>query len=110
MKKWFLYVLAFLAVMLLAACGTNPPKYITEVQNNYIVVEPPKKLYEPVKRLKPPYSKVYVDASWEEKEKMLFDYIGRQDLQIDHLSTDRASIGTWVIEQRAKVPKEKVPK
>jgi hypothetical protein len=110
MKYWKLAVL-FLLVLLLAACGTQPPKYITEVQNNYVVAEPPKKLYEPVRRLKPPYSKVYVDADNEEKERMLFDHIKKQDVLIDALLTDRSSINTWVIEQRAKVNKlQKVDK
>lgn len=64
-----------------------------------------------MRRLKPPYSKVYVDSDWEEKERILFDHIKKQDIFIDGLLTDRASTNTWVIEQRAKVNKlQKVDK
>lgn len=98
---------AFLVVMFMAVagCASAPPKYVTEVKNNYVVFEPPKETYNKVTRLKPPYSKQYVDATWEEKEKILFDHIGRQDLQIDNLITDRESTNKWVIEQRKKVDK-----
>lgn len=105
MKHLKLAIVAFLVLLLLAACGTAPPKYITEVKNNYVVMEPSKKLYEPVRRLKPPYTRTYVDAGWEEKEKILFDHIDKQDLMIENLLTDRTSIGTWVTEQKAKVIK-----
>ena len=111
MKSLKTAIFVFLVTLFLVACGTAPPKYITEVQNNYVVVEPPKKLYEPMRRLKPPHDKVYVDSDWEEKERILFDHIKKQDIFIDGLLTDRASTNTWVIEQRAKVNKlQKVDK
>jgi hypothetical protein len=107
MKGLKVFVLAFLVVLFLMGCAASPPKYITEVRNEYVIVEPPKKLYEPVKRIKPPYSKVYVDAPWEEKEEILIKFIKQQDKQIDELLTDRVSTGTWVKEQRLKLEKLK---
>lgn len=94
--------LVIIASMLLAltACATKPEvKYITKVETVTIVLAPPPVFTKPVARIKPPVIKTYINASWSEKEKMLFDYIHLLNTQLETMFLDRAETIAWLEEQ-----------
>lgn len=93
------------SALLMLGCGAPPTKYITEIKNEYVVLDPPKELYSRPKQVKPPNPKLYIDASWEKKEEILMLFTKEQDKQIDDLITDRNSIDRWVKEEKAKIEK-----
>lgn len=105
MKRFLLIVVAS---FLLVGCATKPEiRYITKTETLTVVLDPPKSLYSPVKHIKPMSISGYVNASWDDKERMLYDYISKLDTQIDSLMIDRASVGLWVTEQNKNIENSK---
>ena len=87
------------AIVLMAGCTTTPKpetKYVTQYETSTIVLTPTKQFYSVINRVKPPAGDLYVKGTWEQKEKLLFDMINRQDMQIEACRRDRYSIGEWI--------------
>ena len=96
--KHILFTICFL--LALVGCATQPEiRYVPKVETTTIVLSPPSALYAPVKRVKPPNIKDYVQANWTTKETILYDHIHKLDIQIEALFIDRTSTGKWVAEQ-----------
>ena len=72
----------------------------TKYETVYVVLEPPKELYNPKKRIKPPNRKEYLEASFEEKEAMLFNHINKLNEEINFFLTDRSSIDKWIAKEK----------
>jgi hypothetical protein len=91
----------FCLLFILVGCATQPEiKYVTKIETNTVVLEPPVVLTAPVKHIKPPNPKEYSTSSWDDKEKILFEYINKLDTQIDAFLIDRVGITKWVSEQK----------
>lgn len=89
----------FFISLLVTGCGTTK-EYVTKYETVYVVLEPPKELYNPKKRIKPPNRKEYLEASFEEKEAMLFDHINKLNEEINFFLTDRSSIDKWIAKEK----------
>lgn len=100
MKK-ILTVFFLGALLFLTGCVTAPEiRYVTKIETKTVVLEPPSILLTPAKHIKPPDIKTYSTGTWDEKEKMLFEYINKLNTQIESFLIDRNAIGKWVVAQK----------
>ena len=94
--------------MFLAGCGSKPKiEYVTEYKTVNVVLTPPAEFYRKTPRVKPPNSTEYVNATWEQKEEMLFGHIKELNSQITSLMTDRVSIDSWITKQKSELEAKK---
>ena len=90
----------FFCLFIFTGCATTEVKYVTRIQTNNVVLDPPKELYSNVSRVKPPKPTVYSKLSHDEKEETLFNHISSLNIQINKLILDRSAIDKWVNEQK----------
>lgn len=89
MKSLFSLIAGLVLVLLLSGCIHNPEKvYVDVVRHNPVAEE----FTQHCKMSSPPVKTVYLAASEEEREKMLFEYsrslmrdLNRCNIQIDNL-------------------------
>lgn len=107
--KTLAWAAILIGAFIVSGCASNEVKYVTITTVKDVLVEPPREFYTPVTTIKPPAPKLYVQADWEAKEKMLFEHIDRLNIQLRLLKVDRTNLQKWLTDTRALYTNKESP-